>query len=159
MDEIIEIPLDKSSEAYSFHALHYANLIYQQSAENKSLFHILKNRFGPAHIMVNRKTLNEYIKENARRSSPDLECVFTGEPIKNPSIVPKNVALEDIATVFASEFVREALNELQITSLGYKGYTGSKAWYIPFLRMNSARRRKLVSKVLDKILDKNEQRN
>ena len=55
----------------------------------------------------------------------------------------KSIEIEDIATVFASEFVRLNRDYLR------------KRWYdpIPFLKMNYSRRRKLVEKVLDKMLD------
>ena len=63
----------------------------------------------------------------------------------------KTIAIEDLATVFAGEFVKEAFSSLQIRSLRYLGHKGRKAWYVPFVKMSYARRKKLVEKVLDRI--------
>ena len=64
----------------------------------------------------------------------------------------KTIAIEDLATVFAGEFVKEAFSSLQIRSLRYLGHKGRKAWYVPFVKMSYARRKKLVEKILDKML-------
>lgn len=53
-----------------------------------------------------------------------------------------SIAIEDLATFFAGEFVKQC-----------KNYLGKDE--IPFLKMSYIRRRKLVSKVLDKITKSN----
>jgi len=59
----------------------------------------------------------------------------------------KEIAIEDIATVFVSEFVK------QTTFLKRSGYcSNTRMFYRDFLKMNYARRRKLVEKVLDKMM-------
>lgn len=58
-----------------------------------------------------------------------------------------SIELEDIATIFASEFVKES-KEYLIPSK-QKDLVAEKN--IPFLKMNYNRRRKIVEKVLDKI--------
>lgn len=62
----------------------------------------------------------------------------------------RSIAIEDIATVFVSEFVKLNKDRLQ------KEWNGAfwefpESHHVPFLKMNYMRRRKLVEKVLDKI--------
>ena len=61
------------------------------------------------------------------------------------------IALEDIATVFAGEFVRMCK-----PCLNDNGYTDSETGRfksnIPFLKMSYIRRRKLIEKVLGKLV-------
>jgi len=52
------------------------------------------------------------------------------------------IAIEDIATVFASEFVKENQYLLERTPLNPRS---------KFMRMNYARRRKVIEKVIDKL--------
>ncbi len=63
----------------------------------------------------------------------------------------KEIAIEDIATVFVSEFVKEFKEYLEKQAL-YDITMDTYGTYIPFLKMNYARRRKLVEKVLDKMM-------
>lgn len=55
---------------------------------------------------------------------------------------PLTIELEDIATLFASEFVKSSKAYLA-HPMNFKN--------IPFLKMNYSRRRKIVEKVLDKL--------
>lgn len=139
-----------------------ANLIYRPASDGDEgegySFYVLKNRYGRTGLCSPTEVLN-FIKEDIKRDVSGLKCVYAGEKIENTvdHIVPKSthpvsqVALEDIATEFASEFVNEAFSSLQIRSLRYLGYKGRKSWYVPFLKMSYKNRRKLVSKVLDKM--------
>lgn len=61
----------------------------------------------------------------------------------------KEIAIEDIATVFASEFVKEYKGLLK--PRGCLRNSVLRLAEIPFLKMNYARRRKLVEKFLDKM--------
>ena len=71
----------------------------------------------------------------------------------------KTIAIEDIATVFASEFLKE-VSEIADKEFYYfscrEGITwaGKRVIRPDFLKMNYARRRKVVEKVLDKMLQK-----
>lgn len=61
----------------------------------------------------------------------------------------KKIEIEDIATIFASEFCKENTRLLQRKSK-YK----NNMWEthsMPFLKMNYSQRRKIVEKVLDRI--------
>ncbi len=59
----------------------------------------------------------------------------------------KSIEIEDIATVFASQFVRET------SFLKRSGYcSNTRMFHRDFLKMNYARRKKIVEKVLDKML-------
>lgn len=58
-----------------------------------------------------------------------------------------SIELEDIATIFASEFVKESKEYLMPSQ--EKDWIAGKN--LPFLKMNYNRRRKIVEKVLDKI--------
>jgi len=60
----------------------------------------------------------------------------------------KEIAIEDIATVFASEFVKEYKGLLKPRGCLRNSVLRAE---IPFLKMNYARRRKLVEKFLDKM--------
>ena len=71
------------------------------------------------------------------------KCVDAHENVEIP--------VEDFLTCFASKFVEDILNKLQITSLRYLGKRKGRKWYVPFLKMSLKRRRALVSKVLEKI--------
>lgn len=56
------------------------------------------------------------------------------------------IAIEDIATVFASEFIKHT------TFRRTSGYgVGTREMHKDFIKMNYARRRKIVEEVLDKI--------
>jgi len=60
----------------------------------------------------------------------------------------KEIALEDIATVFATEFVKQTT----IKEFRNNRCEKHRIMLDDFLRMNFSRRRKIVEKVLDKIL-------
>ncbi len=65
------------------------------------------------------------------------------------------IAIEDLATVFASEFIK------QTTFRRTSGYgVGTREMHQDFIKMSYARRRKVVEKVLDKIMEdvENEQK-
>lgn len=66
--------------------------------------------------------------------------------------IMKKIALEDIATVFASEFVKECRHKLIPENASC--CCGDTWGFTPFLKMSYARRRKLVEKVLDKLSNK-----
>lgn len=58
------------------------------------------------------------------------------------------MAIEDIATLFASEFIKHT------TFRRTSGYgVGTREMHQDFIKMSYARRRKVVEKVLDKIYD------
>ena len=56
----------------------------------------------------------------------------------------KTLAIEDIATVFASEFVKQ-------TSVKNDNIKDTRIMFQDFLKMNFARRKKVVEKVLNKM--------
>jgi hypothetical protein len=62
--------------------------------------------------------------------------------------------IEDIATVFASEFIKHTTFKCSLPCCEQMP-SGSRIMYKDFIKMNYARRRKLVEEVLEKINNEN----
>lgn len=129
------------AEIYTNKFFHEQDLIVRRTSNNE-IFNVIKNRYGASGLY----TLGQLTKLCAENGiwSEKLEGL-------HPVGVMKSFVIEDISTEFATEFVKDAFSLLQIRSLRYLGRKGRESWYVPFIKMSYVRRRKIVSKVLDKI--------
>lgn len=112
----------------------YQDLIVAKTS-NPEIFDVIKNRYGSMGWYTFGQ-LKKFCSENGIWSEK-LEGLHP--------IAPKTIAIEDIATVFASEFVKS-------TTIKMHDNDFFRIMLCDFLKMNYSRRRKIVSKVLDKIV-------
>ena len=129
-----EIAILNETEIYSNSFIHYQDLIVRRTS-NPEIFDVIKNRYGATGWY----TLGQ-LKELCAKNGLWSEKLEGLHPVE-----PQSIALEDIATVFISEFAN-----MNKDLFRYSHNYGSDR---VFLKMSYARRRKIVSKVLDKIME------